>query len=32
MVEELLQILVNNDDIQTGENIPEESESLSVIV
>jgi hypothetical protein len=32
MVEELLQILVNNDDIQTGEKIPEESERLSVIV
>lgn len=30
MIEELLQILVKNDDIQTGENIAEDSENLSV--
>ena len=30
MIEELLSILVANEDIQTGENIAEESEFLSV--
>ena len=32
MVEELLTILVTNEDIQTGENIAEESECLAVIM